>query len=111
MQATNLNIKHNFRVPLPWLTRILDAGLPQWPGMRSRSADNKTASSSRHWSDAAKDDVPELTIATGMGGKLLQLTPQVSPDSHDVEESEVKVCQYFCYLLDENVAVDVGYHS
>ncbi|KAI9880053.1 MAG: hypothetical protein M1830_005785 [Pleopsidium flavum] len=90
VQATNLNIKHNFKVPLPWLARFFDAGLPQWPGMRGHSADNRTVSSRRHWSDAAKDDVPGLTIATGMGGKLVQLTPQASPDTQDVDESEVK---------------------
>lgn len=98
VQVTNLNIKHHFKVPLPWLGTIFDARLPKWPGMRAPPPENETVPSSRHWSDVAKQDAPELTIATGMGGKLVQLTPQVSSDSLDVEEeSNLRVCTYILH--------------
>lgn len=93
MQITNLNIRHSFDVSLPWLGRIFDYRLPPWPGVRGASASNEAASSNHHWSDAARDDVPELTISTGMGGKLVQLTPQVKSGSDETELSDLQVSQ------------------
>lgn len=78
---------------LPWLGRIFDARLPPWPGVQGASLSSEAASTNRHWSDAARDDVPELTISTGMGGKLVQLTPQVESGSDETERSELQVRQ------------------
>jgi len=91
VQVTNLNIRHSFNVSLPWLGRIFDARLPPWPGFQGASMFTEAASTNHHWSDAARDDVPELTITTGMGGKFVQLTPQVKIGSDDTELSELQV--------------------
>lgn len=52
---------------------------------------SEAASTNHHWSDAAREEVPELTITSGIGGKLVQLEPQLKSGSDETMPSELQV--------------------
>ncbi|KAI9822698.1 MAG: hypothetical protein M1827_000417 [Pycnora praestabilis] len=88
VQLTNLSISHHFRAPLPFLDRVFNAPLYPWKWGTKNAASAEEAMPRREPVDFEGDEVPQLTIATSMGGKSVQLTTQSDQTSDNTDQHD-----------------------